>query len=256
MTALGYARNQAPFQELAAIIPLPVLESSGNQESGKALLLGTAGLLPSQRPECEYSPFEDYAYVNELERVWETMHRIDVMDYRAWQFFRVRPANSPLRRIVGMSRLLQRYQAKGLLAGLVALVRAVPAEKCSYFLEEGLMAGEDGYWRSRFDFGKGFPGLSKWLIGPARATGIVINILLPFVYAWSQQNNRVELAEKAFTLFCSCPPVETNTVERHMRAQFGLKRAQVNSAQRQQGLLHLYKKWCTQGKCRECAARK
>ena len=45
------------------------------------------------------------------------------------------------------------------------------------------------------------------------------------------------------------PPVETNTVESHMKAQFGLQSTQVNSAQRQQGLLHLYKKWCTQGRC-------
>jgi hypothetical protein len=37
-----------------------------------------------------------------------------------------------------------------------------------------------------------------------------------------------------------------------MRAQFALKNGQVNSAQRQQGLLHLYKKWCTQGRCQEC----
>jgi len=141
MTALGYARNQAPFQELATKIPLAELEpalSGGNHfRAGRldpdALLLGTAGLLPSQRPECEYSPFEDYDYVNKLEKVWEALQQIDIMDYRAWQFFRVRPANSPLRRIIGMSRLLQRYRERGLLLGLVALVREVPPENGSRF---------------------------------------------------------------------------------------------------------------------------
>jgi hypothetical protein len=254
MTALGYARNQVPFQALAERIPLQMLEFSTNQSNWEALLLGTAGLLPSQRPECAYSPFEDYVYVNELERIWETVQRFDVMNYHDWQFFRVRPANSPLRRIVGVSRLLQRYREKGLLAGLVGLVGEAPPENGCHFLEEGLMASDDGYWTSRFDFGKGYPGLSKWLIGQTRAADMVINVLLPFVYAWGQNNCQIKLAGTAFALFCTYPPVETNTVERHMRLQFGLRGSQVNSAQRQQGLLQFYKKWCTQGRCLECAA--
>jgi hypothetical protein len=222
--------------------------------ASEALLLGTAGLLPSQRPECEYSPFEDYDYVNKLEKVWETMHRTDVMDYRAWQFFRVRPANSPLRRIVGINRLLQRYRENGLLHGLVALVREVPPENGSRFLEDGLMTEDDGYWAGRFDFGKGYPGLSKWLIGQTRAAEIAINILLPFVYRWGEENVDTELREKALGLFNSYPAAETNTVARHMMAQFGLRGSQVRFAKHQQGLLHLYKKWCTQGRCGECAA--
>ncbi len=260
MTALGYAHNQVPFQELARKLPLAALEAEFAGENGQnrleALLLGTAGLLPSQRPECEYSPFEDYTYVNKLENVWETMQRTDVMDCRAWQSFRVRPANSPLRRIIGMSRLLQRYRENGLLHGLLALVREAPRENGSHFLEDGLMAADDGYWAGRFDFGKGYPGLSKWLIGQTRAAEIAINILLPFVYIRSENNGETELREKALALFNSYPAAETNTVARHMTAQFGLRGSQVNSARRQQGLLHLYKKWCTQGRCRECELNK
>ena len=260
MTALGYAHNQAPFQELARKLPLAALEAEFAGENGQtrleALLTGTAGLLPSQRPECEYSPFEDYAYVNELERVWEAMQHTDVMDYRAWHYFRVRPANSPLRRIIGLSRLLHKYREKGLLHGLLALVREAPRENGSHFLEDGLMTADGGYWAGRFDFGKGYPGLSKWLIGQTRAAEIAINILLPFVYIRSENNGETELREKALALFNSYPAAETNTVARHMTAQFGLRGSQVNSARRQQGLLHLYKKWCTQGRCRECELNK
>ena len=255
MTALGYARNQEPFRRLAEKVPFSVLESMirvNTRDESLVLLLGTAGLLPSQRPQVEYAPLEDYAYVHELERVWEGMKRIDVMAYSDWQPFRVRPANSPLRRIAGMVHLFERYQAKGLLGGLIELVRETPAEKACHLLEAGLMAADDGYWSNRYDFGKGYPGLSNWLIGESRATDIVINILLPFAYAWGKDNGQEELADKASTIFRAYPAVETNTLERHMRAQFGLKSTQVNSAQRQQGLLHLYKKWCTQGRCKEC----
>ncbi len=98
-------------------------------------------------------------------QVWENLQLVEVMDYRAWQFFRVRPANSPLRRMVGMSRLIERYRASGLLPGLVALVQYAPAEKGSRWLADGIMVEDDGYWAKRFDFGKGYPGLSPWLIG-------------------------------------------------------------------------------------------
>jgi hypothetical protein len=97
--------------------------------------------------------------------------------------------------------------------------------------------------------------LSPWLIGQTRADDIAINVLLPFAAAWSKIKREPELAEKALALFGSYPAVESNTVERHMQRQFGLRSAQVNSAQRQQGLLHLYKKWCTQGRCRECGLK-
>jgi Protein of unknown function (DUF2851) len=259
MTAMGYAHNQTPFQELARKLPLAMLESEFAGENSQvyleALLTGTAGLLPSQRPECEYSPFEDYAYVNELESLWEKMQRTGVMDYRAWQSFRVRPANSPLRRIVGMTGLLQRYRGNGLLHGLISLVRETPAENGIRRLEEGLMAADEGYWAGRFDFGKGYPGLSKWLIGQTRAAEIAINILLPFVCGLGEENGDTELREKALVMFNSYPAAETNTVGRHMMAQLGLRGSQVNSARRQQGLLHLYKKWCTQGRCRECGLK-
>jgi aerobic-type carbon monoxide dehydrogenase small subunit (CoxS/CutS family) len=62
--------------------------------------------------------------------------------------------------------------------------------------------------------------------------------------------------EKAFALYCNYPVATENTIERHMRTQLGVKSALVNSARRQQGLLHLYKRFCTQGRCGECLVLK
>ncbi|GAH70544.1 unnamed protein product, partial [marine sediment metagenome] len=58
MGALGYAKNKPPFLELARRLPLQLLESMTQGKRAdeeylaqqQALLLGTAGLLPSQRP--------------------------------------------------------------------------------------------------------------------------------------------------------------------------------------------------------------
>jgi hypothetical protein len=174
------------------------------------------------------------------------------MDFASWKLFRVRPPNFPARRLAGMCGLMTRYRGKRLLQGMVELVKDAPAEKGAVFLAAGLKFADDGYWAGRYDFGKGYPGLSNRLIGQSRADDMAINVLLPFVYTWGKAGGQADLAEKAFALYCQYPAVETNTVERHMRAQFALKPALVNSARRQQGLLHLYKKWCTQGRCKEC----
>jgi hypothetical protein len=255
MTALGYAKNKVPFQQLAAMVPLAELATAANADSvrAQALMFGTAGLLPSQRPECDYVPLEDYAFVEAVETEWETLARTETLRFNEWHPFRVRPANSPLRRMMGMILLLQRYRADGLLRGLLELLRKASAEKVSAFLQSGFMTeDEGGYWSSRFDFGKGYPALSKWLIGESRADDIVINVLLPFIYVWGQQNGELKLAEKALAIFQNYPASETNTIARHMKAQFSLKNSFISSAQRQQGLLQLYKKWCTQGRCEEC----
>jgi hypothetical protein len=235
MTALGYAKNKEPFRALAEKVPLTDLEPMAQRDPITALarLIGTAGLLPSQRLECDYAPEEDYIYVERLENLWETLVQMDVMDIRDWQPFRVRPANSPLRRIAGMCLLLHRYRTKAILARLVQAVRDTPSENIAQFLEACVMVTDDGYWAGRYDFGKGYPGLSKWLIGKSRAADIVINVLLPFVYVWGKENGETGLSEKTLVLFQNYPASESNTIQRHMQTQFGPKSSFVKSARRQ-----------------------
>jgi hypothetical protein len=259
MRALGYSSNKDAFLELAKRVPLSLLESTAlisnnNAECllwQQAFLMGRAGLLPSQR-SVDLREVSDNTYVNELEALWQISKYGDVMFAKDWQTFHVRPGNSPLRRMAGMSLLLQRYQETGLLQGLTQLVGEVTLEKSRGQLELGLMVRGDEYWTSHFDFYKQCAGLSPWLIGPDRTSDIVINVLLPFTYAWSQKNGQPETAEKVEALFRSYPALATNTIERHMRTQFGLKNAQVNSARRQQGLLFIYKNRCIQGLCGDC----
>jgi len=80
----------------------------------------------------------------------------------------------------------------------------------------------------------------------------VVNVLLPFTFAWSRFTSQPELARKAFELYCHYPRLEVNTVERHMSHQLGLNSDLVSSAQRQQGLIHIYNTLCSQGDCHRC----
>ena len=260
MGALGYAKNKLPCLELADRLPLRILEAIAQREISEkeciaeqqALLLGAAGLLPSQRRDRHRESNLDDRWVEKLERIWNSSRCTEVMSPGAWQVFKVRPNNSPVRRLVAMSYLIPRYRERGMLEGLLDVVGEAPLRGGWDALEQGLVVTTDGYWASRFDFGSGSRMVSRALLGSRRAADIIVNVLLPFIFAWGQSNSKPELARKAIHLYCHYPRLAVNSVERHMRNQLGLSTGLVNSAQRQQGLIHIYNTLCTQGRCNSC----
>lgn len=152
-----------------------------------------------------------------------------------WQLSGVRPGNMPQRRIAAAGYLLAGYLGRGLVPSLLQLVRGADAKNGHRRLEEGLMVT------------RGFYGA---LIGRGRAGEMVVNILLPFSFAWAQGEPR----EHALELYRSYPLLEENQITRQMSKQLfaGTRYGVVNSARRQQGLIHLYKSFCLERKCLQC----
>jgi hypothetical protein len=260
MRALGYSKNKLPCLELADRVPLQMLESiagSGISDEEclarqQALLLGTAGLLPSQ---CQngYHVFEpDDPWIDGLERLWNSSGWTQQMSTNVWNLCKVRPNNSPIRRLVAMSYLILRYRERGIFKELINIVDEVSLYGRSRRLEKELVVSANGY-------GADHSGLNCWsrmggatLIGDGRAADIVVNVLLPFTFTWSRYIFRPELEKKALALYRCYPRLAANAVERHMRHQLGIDHHTVNSAQRQQGLLHIYNTLCSQGRCGVC----
>jgi hypothetical protein len=251
--ALGYSKNKIPSLKLADIIPLPTLESLTHNLPEKdclihqqALLIGTAGLLPSQRAlACRDSDFE---YISSIEKLWSLKYRQDSLQVGSWNIFKVRPNNSPLRRLAALSHLIWRYRQKGLLVSLLGLVEDTLVEDFRE-VTDAFLVNDSGYWAEHYDFGLGCPRLSPALIGPDRAGEIIVNILLPFIYAQGV------FSRKALEIFRRYPALPANSIEKHLQKQLGLGKGIINSACRQQGLIHIYKTFCTQGKCIECALK-
>ena len=126
--ALGYARNKAPFEALADRLPLAaIFQLAGSSLLSKqAVLLGAAGLLPSQREMINSQCCAGDA--EELEGAWSRLSD-DILPGKAsdWSLTFVRPVNNPVRRIAALSYLLQRYEESGLLQGLKRLAGSVQA---------------------------------------------------------------------------------------------------------------------------------
>jgi hypothetical protein len=261
MSALGYSKNKLPFWELSRRLPLPTLEPLARREVAEeeclarlqARLLGMAGLLPSQRQDLPLASEPDDEWCDRLERIWASFPHPEVMSFNAWRFFKVRPVNSPVRRLAAMSYLIWRYRGKGMLDSWLGLLREAPATQGQRRLEEGFVVTALGYWASHFDFGPCRRISNPTLLGRGRAAEIIVNVLLPFAFAWGRFTGETELGEPAFALYLSYTRLAVNSIERHMVAQLGLSRRLVDSARRQQGLIQIYQNLCIQGKCGDCA---
>ena len=260
MGALGYSKNKLSFLELARRLPLQILELMTQDKISdeeclarqQALLLGTAGLLPSQRCHWHRKYELDDEWIDKLERLWATSHNTEAMSLNAWHLFRVRPNNFPVRRLVAVAYLIVRYRQQGIFDGVVNMVKEAAFSQSPYRLEKGLVVTGSGYWSSHFDFGSGSRIKTPTLLGSSRASDIAVNVLLPFMVAWSRLTPQPEIERKAFDLYHRYPRLVLNSIERHMTSQLKLSSSLVNSARRQQGLIHIYNTLCTQGRCNCC----
>ena len=247
MRALGYSRNRLSFMELARRVPFRTLESIiqgkvSEQEclaQQQALLLGTAGLLPSQHQNRHQENTSDDKWVNELERLWASSRHTRVMSPNDWHFFKVRPNSSPVRRIAAMTYFVLRYKEKDMPEEIVNMVKETSASQDHHRLERELVITTGGYWASHLDFRVSNRIKNPTLLGIGQAANIIVT-------------SQPELGERALDLYHHYPKLAVNTVERHMKAQLGLSSLLINSARRQQGLIHIYNTLCTQGRCNQC----
>jgi hypothetical protein len=250
--ALGYSKNKQPFLELARLVPLSNLRfstaSSKDVLNTQAYLLGTAGLLPSQRSVNNTNE----NYVQELERVWGSYKTAQAMSYKEWDFFKVRPGNHPVRRIIALSKILARFRKYGWLETWRRELVSLIERHSRVNLGEILMVRADGYWTNHYDFSLPHSDCGAWLLGEGRADEIVVYVVIPFFIAWSWLQSEYTLANELENIYRHYKPGETNAIQRHMVKQLKTRSGLINSALRQQGLLQLYKTFCTKGRCVEC----
>lgn len=275
MEALGYSKNQIPFRRLAHLIPFEALKRELEPSSDPhppsrtlGLLLGAAGLLPSQNQYFDWRKIKDQdakAYVTQLEDVWaeySTRLGLQSMRQEEWQFFRLRPSNFPTRRLAGASFILQRFARQGILETILQVIRAGAESDLQRNRQlEGLFICQaEGYWANHYRIIASDPqlitGKAATLIGPDRAREIVVNVVLPILLAYSAEINDPGLADGIVKLYQSYPRFASNSIVRTMVQQLFPDVKNMNqlitTAARQQGLIHLYKLYCQRGECERC----
>jgi hypothetical protein len=273
LDALGYSSNREPMRALATTLPLTTLISlpySGSLSERatllEAVLLGAAGLLPSQRPDLTARDWVTSDYIEDVERLWQanapalslSLHKSAI---EGWQWDRTRPANSPPRRLAAMSRLLARYAwtrgGSGFSGSFLDIMDTFEPSELAKEWSGMLAVPGDGYWAGHSDFGRPLAGLDKEdvaLLGSSRTADMLVNILLPLSLAYADTHGKPHLRTKAQALYAAFPRLAENKVTKAMADEaFGpRKRSAAKTARHQQGLLHLYRLYCEARRCYEC----
>lgn len=210
MECMGYSENKLPFRLLAEALPYEQVRHTDPARVA-ARLQNASGLLQDVEP----SP---------------------LLQREQWRLGRGRPANHPLRRMLGAAELIARAERQG---GLVAYLAAGTAG----------MEAADMARRVQVRSADG-----AQYIGTDRGVQTLVNAVLPFAVALARTCRNQGLERSARQAWLRLPRSGTSRVERAMRdhLQVPSRTRLLNRARHQQGLLHLYKRYCAQRLCEVC----
>jgi hypothetical protein len=263
-----------PFWQLARLVPVTRLRavlaaSQCTPINIQAILYGVSGFLQLWQADLPRLAPDSRAYIERLRSHWEPVAQefAEHLDERHWRLTGIRPANFPQRRIAAAGYLLQGLAQHSLMDLLLAPLRALQADvpravlsRCQRELARRVrVTGAEDFWARRYSINAPERPRAIDLIGPGRATTMVIDVLLPAAAALAQLGHEPMPLAAVQALYRCHPRLPANDVTRTMLRQFfgadSRRAAVVNSACRQQALLQLYRDFCLNEleSCQECA---
>lgn len=263
MEALGYIKNRESFRELARRVPFAALAGRANEEI-QAILLGVAGLLPSQSQRSSDLDNSDRTFITRLESIWGAAEQAKMrtrMVAEQWKFSGTRPPNFPTRRIAAISQLIGNCQESLMMVYLPIILQSAEADrkelgKLREQLVNKLTPVPSGYWIEHCDFGKRMPQIGANLIGRQRALEIIVNKLMPMAMVWAEESQSTTLYEAVERLYGSCPKTQENSITKQIESQIFTDSQPFKvispNAKIQQGAIYLHKNFCTSRLCDLC----
>lgn len=273
METMGYSANRRGFRKLAAAVPLSFLRKRVPVDAEpmerllwtQAALLGGGGFLDAARTP---SDTEAEAMLADLRERWRTLSSDGAVESLApsdWSMGRTRPTNNPVRRIAGISAFFAAHLSTGLCRAMLSAVEGLsPGDeglKCRRTLarfHDLIEAQPQPFWARRTGFGAPCLPRPAALIGEARTTEMIVNVIVPLLLAMSREADQARVERRLHNVYCSLRPLSDNSVTEYMKTHvFGdAERADraVDSMRRQQGLLQLFHDYCESNSatCESC----
>ncbi len=250
LDALGYSQNRQPMAALAKALPRTLLQEIRDREPlaslhqiFEALFFGVAGLLEAPNPKY---PAESNEYLITLRSHWEALTVsypiAPVLSKGDWAFFRIRPVNSPYRRVAAAASLAARYFSR---------------ENFS-INEDIVLEDAEQWWALRTSY-KSVLDSPYSLLGEERRAAIYLNVILPARIAFlrMQAQDRLQpfkekdIMNEWFALSSASTASYVSIIEQEL-----LEGEHIKTTANEQGALYLYRSYCTQLRCNECPVGK
>ena len=254
--ALGYSKNKEIMKSLAKSASIHFLESLGRDNDFiikvEAALFSISGLLPDVKnlPDEETS-----AYTKKLYETWNSIKSgYDSHKYCAvqWHFFKLRPQNFPTIRIAGGARLVERL-LKGNLIGMAIekIERIDDISKLTNALRSLFIIKGDGFWKDHYVFDQPAKVEINYFVGASRTDEILVNIILPILSLYFEIFNKKELNKKVIKMYLDFYQKSENNLVNEVASTLFLRDVWKRSIF-YQGMIELFRNYCSREKCLEC----
>lgn len=231
--ALGFGINAEPFERLARSLPLRFVRKHADSVlSVESLLFGQAGMLP-QKPSAD-------AYIARLQTEYSFLANkfgLRAPQSLGWKNSGIRPANFPHRRIALLANMI---------VSRTSLMSAIASIESLDEARQLFDAELTGYWAHHYTLG-GAASESKIYSSKGSVNLLIINVVVPLLYAYSLSRGDYDRAESAIELLHELPAEHNRLVDIFPTAGIPLRDAFTSQA-----LLQLRRAYCQQRKCIYC----
>jgi len=254
--ALGYTKNKNSMKQLSDFANLEFLRKIGNDKDFlmkvQAVLFKVSGIFDSP---AETDDAETREYQEELAKRWEELNGLydsEYMDETDWQFFKMRPQNFPTIRIAAGSVFVKKIIADNFVSSLINLIGSeTPLNEIMKRLRTAFIVKSYGFWKNHFTFYKPAKTEIHYFVGLSRADEIIVNVVLPILALYFQIFGLAEHFRKVLKIYNLYTQKSEYSLVDDIANVIGLK----NLTHRTvfvQGMLDLYRSYCSKNKCLEC----
>lgn len=229
----GGSVNGVSFEQLAISLPVQVLAKHKNQvHQLEALLLGQAGLLHKNfREDYPKLLYREYQFL-------QKKYGLRVISLPP-SFLRMRPGNFPTVRLAQLAILLLQS---------THLFSQVKEAKEISLLRPLFDVTANDYWHYHYRFDEETGFLPKH-VGGQLTDNLIINAVVPVLFAYGNYNGENALKEKALGWLEALKPEKNRLIQ-----PFSGAKITCASAFESQALLQLKKEYCDARRCLDCAA--
>lgn len=228
----GFGVNNDAFERLAKSLPLRCIQKQRSSHSQiEAMLFGQAGMLEEEN---------DDHYYRLLQREYDFLrHKFSLSPMEDFVFknLRTRPVNFPYLKVAQLAALWVRYDT---------LFSAILEARSTGEIKKYFRIPPSGYWETHYHFRYASPRKEK-TIGENTLNILLINTVVPMLFAYGLHNKRPEYCERATRLLESIPPEKNTIVTTFYNAGITVRHAGDSQA-----LIQLKREYCEKKKCLYC----
>ena len=229
----GFGLNANEFERLALSLPYFYIQKhSDNIFQIEALLFGQAGLLEDELLTDDY-----YMQLKKEYRFLKKKYTLKNLDGFIFKSLRVRPQGFPQVRIAQLAAVLQ--QTKRLFSHILE-------KEDENLLRLFFHINASAYWQTHYTFGKPSKKSSKYP-GDASINVILINTVVPLLFAYGKKNNIEKYCTRALTILEELKPERNSII-----TEFRKHNITPQNAADTQALIQLKKEYCDRKKCLYC----